>query len=39
VAGGLTTSATNNGDYILVGNSPYERTYDPRSSYFYNRVY
>ncbi|OEU17994.1 hypothetical protein FRACYDRAFT_238425 [Fragilariopsis cylindrus CCMP1102] len=39
VAGGLTTSATNNGDYILVGNSPYETTYDPRSSYFYNRVY
>jgi hypothetical protein len=40
VAGGLlTASATNNGDYILVGNSPYETTYDPRSSYFYNRVY
>eukprot|EP00536_Pseudo-nitzschia_multiseries_P018355 jgi/Psemu1/55193/gm1.55193_g len=26
-------------DYTLVGDSPYETTYDPRSPYYYNRVY
>ena len=34
-------AATNhhNHDYTLVGDSPYETTYDPRSPYYYNRVY
>ena len=27
------------GDYTLIGDSPYETTYDPQSKFFYNRVY
>ena len=26
-------------DYTLVGGSPYETTYDPQSTFYYNRVY
>jgi len=26
-------------DYTLVGDSPYETTYDPRSPYYYNRIF
>ena len=26
-------------DYTLVGDSPYETTYDPQSAFYYNRVY